>query len=68
MMMHSLDPAMNIDSAFEGRLKCRVARKGESRFEGSSGAVWLNWRPEVVGAEAELLASSGCFITTHTYR
>lgn len=37
MMRQSLPPAMNMDSVLEGRLKCRVARNGERRSEGSEG-------------------------------
>lgn len=68
MMRQSLPPAMNMDSVLEGRLKCRAARKGESRSAGSE-EQWP-MREELPAASEDLrdvaLVSSGCLMTTHS--
>lgn len=70
MMRQSLPPAMNMDSVFEGRLKCRVARNGDRRSEGSEGEdkdmEWQRRDEEVVVSEDTGLVSSGCLMTTHS--
>lgn len=68
MMRQSLPPAMNMDSVLEGRLKCRVARNGERRSEGSEGKdmEWQRRDEEVVVSEDKGLVSSGCLMTTHS--
>lgn len=66
MMRQSLAPAMNMDSVLEGRLKCRAARKGESRSTGSEELM----REGLAAASEDLkdaaLVSSGCLMTTHS--
>lgn len=69
MMRQSLPPAMNMDSVLEGRLKCRAARKGDSRSAGSEETEWP--RREGAAAVSEDLkdvglVSSGCLMTTHS--
>lgn len=68
MMRQSLPPAMNMDSVLEGRLKCRAARKGESRSAGSVEQVLM--RGGLAAASEDLkggaLVSSGCLMTTHS--
>lgn len=69
MMRQSLPPAMNMDSVLEGRLKCRAARKGESRSAGSEETEWLR-REGAAAASGALkdagLVNSGCLMTTHS--
>lgn len=69
MMRQSLPPAMNMDSVLEGRLKCRAARKGDSRSAGSEETEWP--RREGAAAVSEDLkdvglVNSGCLMTTHS--
>lgn len=66
MMRQSLPPAMNRDSVLEGRLKCRVARKGERRSELSEDREWLGEDEMVADSRDTGLVSSGCLITTHS--
>lgn len=63
---------MNMDSVLEGRLKCRVARKGERRSAGSEDAdddkdvEWQSRDGEATVSKDTGLVSSGCLITTHS--
>lgn len=76
MMRQSLPPAMNMDSVLEGRLKCRVARKGERRSAGSEDAdddvvvdkdvEWESTDGEATVSKDTGLVSSGCLMTTHS--
>lgn len=71
MMRQSLPPAMNMDSVLEGRLKCRAARKGESRSAGSEETEWPRREALATVSEdlkADGLVNSGCLMTTHSYR
>lgn len=69
-MMHSLLPAMNMEAVLEGKLKCRAAKKGERRSEGSEGMLLeervleAGWAWFSVSDPVE--ASSGCFMITHS--
>lgn len=69
-MMHSLLPAMNMEAVLEGNLKCRADKKGERWSEECDGAlveervlelgeVWFS-------VSDPGLASSGCFMITHS--
>lgn len=70
MMMHSLLPAMNMEAVLEGKLKCRAAKKGERRSEGSAGTLPEGRVLEAGEARSSgfepAVASSGCLMITHT--
>lgn len=61
---------MNMEAVLDGKLKCRAARKGESRSEESEGMLLedrtLETGVDLAPGSETVVASSGCLIITHS--